>query len=64
MNSNKTSVTHVPASPEQIQAARAQYASDDIEVDDNAGISDPEDGSGYWVQAWVWIDSSHNEGEG
>ena len=49
-----------PATPEQIRAAREQYGSDDIEVDDNATISEvspPADGSpdGLWVQAWVWL---------
>lgn len=58
MNTNSTTVTHQPATPEQIEAARTEHASDEIEIDDNAGVSDPEDGSGYWVQAWVWVDTS------
>jgi hypothetical protein len=36
-----------------IQRARDEYASDDLEIDDNAVVSTGEDGS--WVQAWVWV---------
>ena len=49
-----------PATPEQIAAAREQYTEFDcatIEIDDNATISDPEDGTGVWVSAWVWVSS-------
>lgn len=48
---NKTQAT-----PEQIDRAREMYAygsSDDIEIDDNAEISQTDDGT--WVQAWVWV---------
>lgn len=43
-----------------IDAARANYAdpsNDDIEVDDNAQISESGEGgdAGVWVQAWVWV---------
>ena len=51
-------------------AARNMYASDDLELDDDDTpiVSRPEDGSGAWVAAWVWVGSDHEsdvvEGEG
>lgn len=46
---------HGQATPDQIKAAREQYAHDphDIEIDDGAAISATDDGT--WVQAWVWV---------
>lgn len=41
------------ATIEQIEAARDEYGSDDIEIDDDAGTSSADDGT--WVQAWVWL---------
>lgn len=41
------------ATPEQIESARAIYGSDDINIDDGAGISQSDDG--VWVHAWVWL---------
>lgn len=44
------------ATPDQIEAAREEYAQgsdDNIEIDDDALVSEGE--GGYWVQAWVWI---------
>lgn len=38
---------------EWINAAREQYANDDIEIDSNATFSVADDG--VWVQAWVWV---------
>ena len=43
------------ATDEQIESARGEHASEDIEIDDNAFVSEPEDGYGYWVSAWVWV---------
>lgn len=45
------------ATPDQIQAARDLYASDEIQIDDDATVSPaPHNPSfGYWVQAWVWV---------
>lgn len=43
------------AAPAQIEAARGEHGSDEIEIDDDAALSDPADGSGYWVSAWVWV---------
>lgn len=40
---------------ELIEQARAQYASDDLEIDDDAKVSPTGDGTGHWVQAWVYI---------
>lgn len=38
-----------------VEAARREYGSDDIEIDDDAKLSRaPEDG-GTWVAAWVWV---------
>jgi hypothetical protein len=39
-----------------IEQARAQYASDDLEIDDNAQVNPTADGTGHWVQAWVYIE--------
>jgi hypothetical protein len=40
---------------EIIELAREQWASDgEIEIDDNAIISEGED-PGAYVQAWVWV---------
>ena len=44
------------ATAEQIQRARDEYQTDDINIDDDANVSPTE--SGVWVQAWVWL---HNE---
>ena len=46
---------YAKASPEQIDYARENYSNDDVNIDDNAELSDPEDGTGYWVSAWVWV---------
>lgn len=39
--------------------ARALYAGEDIQIDENALISEGEDGS--WVQAWVWVSNEDIE---
>ncbi len=36
-----------------IEAARQRYASDDINIDDDANLSLGDDG--VWVQAWVFV---------
>jgi hypothetical protein len=36
-------------------AARAIHESDDVEIDNDAETSEAEDGTGSWVQAWVWV---------
>jgi hypothetical protein len=37
-----------------IEVARSIYQNDDIEIDDDAKLSDV-DGEGAWVSAWVWV---------
>ena len=39
------------ATPEQISAAREIYQNTDLQIDDDALISEAEEGSGYWVQS-------------
>jgi hypothetical protein len=36
-----------------IEAARADYADENVQIDDNATILPAETGS--WVAAWVWV---------
>ena len=49
------------ATPAQIEEARAEaydFNNDDhesLEIDDGAAISEAGDGSGYWIQAWLWM---------
>lgn len=38
-----------------IDAARNEYGSDDVEIDDGAQISASPGESGCFVQAWVWV---------
>lgn len=38
-----------------IDAARSRYQCDEIQIDDNAVLSEGE-GPGCFVQAWVWVD--------
>lgn len=38
---------------ELIKKARAMYASDDVEIDDDAKVSSSD--LGAYVQAWVWV---------
>ena len=42
------------ASIEQVHEARQQYQCCDINIDDDAEVSEAA-GEGYWVQAWVWV---------
>jgi hypothetical protein len=41
-----------------IAVARRLWASEEIELDDDLGVSDvsPSD-TGAWVRAWVWVDN-------
>ena len=34
-------------------------ADPDIEIDADAPVSIAADGSGAWVQAWLWVDGEH-----
>ena len=50
------------ATPDQIDEARKMYAEgsdDDIEIDDDALVSEGEGGT--WVQAWVWVAAEATE---
>lgn len=40
--------------PEQIEAARDAHGGDEVNIDDDAYLSDTDEG--YWVSAWVWLD--------
>jgi hypothetical protein len=51
----KTNIKRVPATPEQIRAAREYYQTDDIEIDENAAQSRADEEAGQWVSAWVWV---------
>ena len=35
--------------------ARHRHAGNDLNIDDGAAMSVADDGSGAWVQAWVWM---------
>lgn len=54
-----TVVSHKPFSPateEEIELARKKYQESeypDVEIDDDAGTSEGDEGT--WVQAWVWL---------
>lgn len=44
----------IEAWPDLLDRARRLHANgDDLEIDDNAEISEGEEGT--WVQAWVWV---------
>ena len=36
-----------------VTAARLEYASDELEIDDTPAVSPSDDGT--WVAAWVWV---------
>lgn len=48
------------ASPAELGRARGRYGSDDVEIDDGAHVSEADDG--VWVQAWVWLPGTEQEG--
>ncbi len=41
------------ATPDQIDQARLIHQSHEVEIDDDAGVSEAD--AGFWVQAWVWV---------
>ena len=45
------------ATTEEIEQAREDYCTDtdDIHVDPDARVTVTSDGSGVWVEAWVWL---------
>ena len=52
-----------PRHDQWISRARAFWASDDIEFDEDARVSIPDDSAkaGAWVQGWVWVQSLEPE---
>jgi hypothetical protein len=42
------------AGPAEIEAARAEWQTDDLELDDERVATSPGDG-GTWFNAWVWM---------
>lgn len=42
-----------PDQAELVRRARELYASESIEIDADAQLSEADDGT--WVQAWVWV---------
>jgi len=56
----------LPTREQLIKAAREQYAegsNDDVEIDDDAQISRNDEGSGSFVQAWVWVNHAEFQPE-
>jgi hypothetical protein len=53
------------ASEAQIDAARKEWASDDLAIDDNARYSSSGEGGdpGHWIEAWVWMPAPEIEVE-
>jgi hypothetical protein len=51
----------IPASKEQKERARELYESETINIDDDAEVSEYDDG--YWVQAWVDVPNETDEDE-
>lgn len=50
------------ATEAEIAAARSDYECEDVEIDNGALVSRrEEDGTGAWVQAWVWITFDNEE---
>lgn len=43
-------------SHDAIEAAREQYASEDIEIDPSPAVSVADDGT--WIAAWLWVPAS------
>ena len=44
------------ATPAEIAAAVDRYGSDECEIDDDIAMASRGHG-GYWVSAWVWVES-------
>lgn len=56
----KPAANFTPSTDAQRAAAMRIHANgDELEIDDNAGISQADDG--YWVQAWVWVPESKDD---
>lgn len=44
---------------EMVRRARDIWASDDLEIDDHALVSECDEG--VWVAAWVWVPKENDE---
>ena len=56
----------VPATLAELKAAYELFGHnsfDEIEIDDDALISDAREDAGRWVQAWVWVSDEDLKGE-
>ena len=55
------------ATPEELALAREQHGDFDscVEIDDDAltSKSDEPDAGGFYIQGWVWVDTTNNETE-
>jgi hypothetical protein len=50
-----------PATPAQIDQARAVHQSDEVQIDNDALTSHA--GNGIWVQAWVWLPKEEGDAD-
>ena len=48
---------------ELLESAVAEYSTDDIQIYEDAKINPASDGSGYWVEAWVWLSSQEENND-
>lgn len=44
---------HPKPTPDQMEAAREEHCNDEVNIDDDAFLSETDEG--YWVSAWVWM---------
>jgi hypothetical protein len=51
-------ITSCHSDPDAVKAALAAYQSDDIQIDDNANITEVQDGC--WVNAWLWVPNTQS----
>jgi hypothetical protein len=42
-----------------LEAARVRYAEDEVAIDDDAKLSEADEGT--WVSAWVWVNDNEME---
>lgn len=52
---NVTVAAQDPAAPDEIEEARERYATDELEIDEDAVTSRADRDDGLWVSAWVWL---------
>lgn len=49
------------AGDELVACARAQWGTDDLNIDDDAGKSEADEG--VWVEAWVWLPNGEDDAD-